>query len=246
MIRAVIIDDEPSAREALQGLLARYVEGVEVVGEAENVENGLRVLAEQTPDMLFLDVRLDQQTGFDMLDRLPKHDFHVVFTTAYDEYALRAIKVAAIDYLLKPINIDELSGAVEKVKAALKLENTDERISILLNNLQGGGQRLILPTFRGFVVRNIPEIVYCEADRNYTVFHFAAEKPITVARTLGDYADMLAGHGFVRTHMSYIVNVAEVRRYTGGRGGMITMSNGKEVPLAQRRKQDFLDQFKTF
>ncbi len=246
MIRAVIIDDESTARNSLRGLIEGYCDGLIIVAEADSVETGIAVLKETKPDLLFLDVRLRRQTGFELLKSIEAREFQVIFTTAYDQYALKAIKVAAIDYLLKPINIDELREAIAKVEVQLGKQDheRDQRMDVLLGNqIPGGNSRIILPTFKGFVVRDVPDILYLEADGSYTTFHFRSHPPLLVSKSIGEYAEALDPMGFFRAHASFLINLQEVEAYTGGRGGTITMSDGKEISLAYRRKQEFMQLF---
>lgn len=246
MIRAVIVDDESTARNSLRGLIEGYCKGITIVGEAESIHTGIAILEDTKPDLLFLDVQLRRKTGFELLASVEDREFQVIFTTAYDQYALKAIKVAAIDYLLKPINIDELREAIGKVdvRTGASDQESDQRVDVLLDNqIPGRKSRIILPTFKGFVVRDIPDILYLEAERSYTTFYFRSNPPLVVSKSIGEYTDVLDPWGFFRAHASFLINLQEVEAYTGGRGGVITMSDGKEITLAYRRKQEFMQLF---
>src|SRR5688500_12643822 len=188
MLKAIIVDDEPKARENLQILLQDFVEGVEVVALCQNISEATQAVTEHSPDVVFLDIQLQRETGFDLLTTLKEVNFEVIFTTAYTEYAIKAFKFSAIDYLLKPIDIDELKKAVSKVEKRVN-HNMTSRLTQLVQNLKQGSSenyRIALPTLDGLVFINVQDILYCEASSNYTQI-FTSQEKYLVSKTLKEY-----------------------------------------------------------
>ena len=240
MIRAVIIDDEQESRNAISNILKNFCDGVTVVGQAENVNGGVKVISEEKPDVIFLDIQMPDGTGFDLLERTKGQNYQVIFVTAYDRFALKAIKFSALDYLLKPVDPQQLIDAVNKIKEpGLDVETITHKIQTLLRN-KNGFERITLPTFEGFRFINIKDIIRCEADNNYTNFYLNSGEKILVTKTLKEYDDTLSGLDFVRVHQSHLVNIKFVDRYIKGDGGTIVMADGSEVDVSRRRKDEFL------
>ena len=197
MLKALIVDDEPKARENLQILLHDFVEGVEVAALCENISESIEAVKLHSPDVVFLDIQLQRETGFDLLTRLKDINFEVIFTTAYTEYAIKAFKFSAIDYLLKPIDIDELKKSVAKVEKRLN-HNMTGRLTQLVQNLKQGSNenyKIALPTLDGLVFVKISDILYCEASSNYTQI-FTTDEKYLVSKTLKEYDDLLSDHNF--------------------------------------------------
>lgn len=245
-IRAVIIEDELVSLETLVNYLAKYCPEVKVVGEAGNIQVGRKVIQDSAPDLVFLDVEMPFGNGFDLLEALPGIDFELIFVTAFSNYALKALNMSASYYLLKPIDIDELITAVEKVK--LNLNNKERLMSaqILKENLHASENRLkriVLPELEGFEIAQLKDILYCRANDNLTDFFFQNGKKKTICKTLKHFDEMLSSSGFLRIHKSVLVNLEHVTGYKRGKGGYAQMANGHELEIAVRRKQDFLDQF---
>jgi len=187
MIKSVIIDDEKKGRETLKNMLAKYCNNVEVVDEANSAKNGKEIIENHNPDLVFLDIQMPHGTGFDMLEDVEEVNFEVIFTTAYDQYAIKAIKFAALDYLLKPIDIDELKNAVDRVKNKLASVDTNKNFEIFLQNLKGINKKIALPTAEGVSFIETKKIIRCEADGNYTCFFLANENKILVSKTLKEF-----------------------------------------------------------
>ena len=243
-MKAIIVDDEESARQTLTGLLARYCQNVDVLGEAGSVQQALDLLEQHQPDILFLDIQLRQETGFDLLDKLDDINFSVVFTTAYDHYAIRAIKSSAIDYLLKPIDPAELREAVDTAAQLNNKNALDDKLKVLLKNYNDGdtqNRQIVLPTYDGLEIVNVSEIIYCKGDRNYTRIFMTGGEEVLVSKTLKEYEDMLGESGFLRVHQSHLINVKQVRRYIKGRGGEVQMSDGTIVKVSRERKNDLIE-----
>lgn len=250
MISALLIDDEAHCRETLSILLTRYCPDVQIVGQAASGAEGLRAITEHTPDVVFLDVEMPMMNGFEVLETLPAVNFEVIFTTGYDEYAIRAIRFSALDYLLKPIDKDDLRRAVAKIKPNIARQQPEQQMAqqldILLQKLgqkQPLLQKIALPTLNGFELVPVESIVRCEADNNYARVWIKNAKPLLVSRTLKEMEELLAGHSFLRVHQSHVVNLNEIVRYVRGEGGYVVMSDGTSVNVSRTRKDDLLRQF---
>lgn len=243
-ITAVLIDDEESARATLVALLSAYCPEVQVVAEVESVADGLEAIQQHQPGIVFLDVQMPRQNGFHLLDRIAQPPgFEIIFTTAYDQYALRAIRAGAADYLLKPVDILELQDAVNRVLERVKNRTQHPGWRVIAENQAAEDlltQKLTLPTADGFFVARYQEIVRCEADRNYTWFYLRNGRKILVSKTLKTFEELLPEVAFMRVHKSHIINLNEVIRYSRGNTGIIEMSDGAEIDISRNKKQAFL------
>ena len=246
MIKALIVEDEKNSQELLKELITEYCDGVEVVAIAGNVADASQALIDHSPGLVFLDIELPDGDGFQVLENCEKIDFDVIFTTAYDQYAMRAFKFAATDYLLKPVDIEELQAAVERVVEKQKsAENGDqnEQITALIKNIRNIGQpfkRIVLPTSNGFTVVDPSDIIRCESDRNYTFIFLADGRRILVSRTIKEYDEMLNEYNFFRIHQSHLINLSYLKNYTRGRGGYVELKDGTTLDVSARRKSEFL------
>jgi two-component system LytT family response regulator len=243
MIKAVIVDDERKSRESLKILLEDFCENVDVVGLASTVEEAIGQVGLNNPDVVFLDIQMNQETGFDFLNKITRKNFEVIFTTAYDEYALDAIKFSALDYLLKPINIDQLKAALQKVEEKHSKDNLGDKLELLLQNIKSESAenfKLVLPTNDGLTFISFKDILYCEASSNYTIFNMRNGRNHVVSKTLKEYEDLLTYYHFYRIHNSYVINLREIKKYIKGDGGHVIMSNDKALDVSKRRKDLFL------
>ena len=243
MLRCLIIDDEKNGREVMQLVLEKHLPQVQVIGTAKSVDTAVQSINEHQPDLVFLDVELNNQTGFDIFDRLEHRTFSVIFVTAHEEYAIEAIRSNAIDYLLKPIQIAELKGAVAKVLERRAEQTKDDLQAILelaKKDTSVDYDRISIPTKNGFEFVLQEEIVYCESDSNYTVFHLANKSRLVASKTLKAFECKLNPDKFFRIHRSYIINLNRVRKYLSGKGGEVVMDNGSYVTVSRDRKQQFL------
>lgn len=241
-MKAIIVDDEPKARENLQILLQDFVEGVEVVALCQNIAEATEAVKSNSPDVVFLDIQLQRETGFDLLTKLKEINFEVIFTTAYTEYAIKAFKFSAIDYLLKPIDIEELRKAVIKVEKRVN-NNMTNRLSQLVQNLKHGTPenfKIALPTLEGLVFVNVQEILYCEASSNYTKI-FTSHDKYLVSKTLKEYDELLSDHNFFRIHNSYLININSIKKYVKGDGGYVVLNNNTSLDVSKRKKEAFLN-----
>ncbi len=234
MVRTVIIDDDEYSRHAIQRQLERYTDAVELIGECASGQEGVRMIERDRPDLIFLDIQMKDMDGFTMLDALPQRDFGVVFTTSHDEYAIRAIRYSALDYLLKPIKTSEFDAALGHFIAnrAVLPARLDRLVSTTKE--KGAPRTLVIPMRDGDRHLPVQDIVRCEADRNYTVFHLKRGERVMSSRTLNSYEEFLAENDFLRVHRSHIVNIAHVRSLdTEDR---LCMSDGGKVEVSRRRK----------
>ncbi len=242
MFRVLLIDDETEARRNLRQLLKQSCPSVEIVGEADGVQTGIELIREFNPQGVFLDIQMQDGTGFDLLGEFPEPSFHVVFVTAYDQYAIRAFEFNAIDYLLKPIEISRLTHAVEKME---ELDNSGQyfqQINMLLSGMRN--QRLetiILLTQEGQHYIKLEDIIRLEADKNYTTFFCYNRKSIVVSETIKKYEEILPTDLFFRSHQSHIVQRKFVKSFLKESGGFIEMTDGAQVPVARRKKDGFFE-----
>jgi two-component system, LytTR family, response regulator len=243
-MKAVIIDDEKDSREILANYVKKYCPDVTVCGFGESVETGLRAIEEHQPEIVFLDIEMPYGNGFDLLERAKNLNFETVFVTAFDHYAIQALNQSAAYYLLKPIDIDELTKAIEKIKTERSSHNYTQHSRVLLDNIRlPQQQKLMLPTMEGFEIVNIKSIMYCEAVDNFTRFYFETEKSLLICRTLKFFEELLTDFNFHRIHRSYLVNPEFVIRYSKGKGGYVTMKDNKELEVSPNKKKEFLENF---
>jgi len=240
-LNAIIIEDETNSREILSNYLAKYCPHVNLEGEAATIKEGLELIHQKKPDLVFLDVEMPFGNAFDLLDQVPDRRFETVFVTAYNQYAMDALNHHAAYYLMKPINIDELIKAVAYVSEIKEKEDAlDDRI--LTSKLNKAEGKITLPQQDGFQVLNVSDILFCKADDNYTEIYLENKK-ILVSKTLKYFEDALSEFPFARIHKSYLVNVNEVIKYRKGKGGSVVISNGKELLVSASKKKQFLSYF---
>jgi two-component system LytT family response regulator len=244
MIKAVIVDDSPEARESLQADITRWVPDVNIISTAGSMKEGLAKLKELKPDVVFLDIQLGDGDGFSLLEQLGTTDTHVIFTTGLDSEGIRAIKFSALDYLLKPVDPDELVAAVEKLKEAQKKQSIAENIKLLGEHLRGSSKpevrRLALNSADKVQVVRVDEIIRCESERNYTTFFLKDGKQIVVTRTLKEYEELLEPLGFVRVHHSHLINLEFLKEFIKSDGGYALMTDKAQVPVSVRKRDDLM------
>lgn len=244
MMRAIIIDDQEKARQLLTGLLSQFIEEVEPVGDAGTIREAVSLIKNLNPDLVFLDVELEGEMGFELFDQIAEVDFEVIFTTAHSKYAIQAIQFSAIDYLLKPIGINQLQSAVERVKE--KKEKEKVPIQVLLDNLKGGDrkpQRLVLPGTDSFTVVQVEEIIRCDAENNYCRFFLTDGSQILVSKPLKEYDQLLSGSGFMRIHQSHLINLRHVRKFARGKARFVIMTDQQKVEISRSNQEEFLRRF---
>jgi len=242
MIRGIIVDDELKSRESLKILLEDFCEGVEVVALCQNIDEAMDAVKRLNPDVVFLDIQLRRETGFDLLTKLKHFDFNVIFTTAYSEYAIKAFKFSAVDYLLKPIDIEELKHSITKLDERTRSSIAD-RLQQLMQNMRSESPsklKLALPTTDGLIFVKVENVLYCEASSNYTEITMEDNKKFIVSRTLKEYDDLLSDQDFFRVHHSTLINLNAIKKYVRGDGGYVIMNNDKSLDVSKRKKEAFL------
>jgi len=242
-MRAIIIDDEASSRNALLQKILTHCAAVKVIAECEDGEQGIAAIEKEKPDIVFLDVEMPRMNGFIMLQQLQYKNFELIFTTAYDHYAISAIRFSALDYLVKPIEANELISAVQRAAEKRKQQPQSNLIENLLYNIAEEKElnnRIAIPSMEGLFFISIAHIIFLEAEGNYTVIYTSGDKKHTVPKTLKEFEDLLPARFFIRIHHSHIINKKEVLRYIKGEGGQVVMKNGTVLGVSRRRKEEFL------
>lgn len=235
-MEAIIIDDMPLAIANLRADIEEHCPDIQIIGEADGVVSGLKLLKEKQPEILFLDIDLQDGLGFDILELLSEYSFQVVFTTASNDYAIRAFQVSAIDYLLKPIDPELLVQAVEKAKVANPASKDQYNLLKQNMNSPNSSNKIALHTQEQIMITDIEDIVRCEADGNYTTFHFRSKPKLLVTKTLKEFDAILSVYRFLRTHQSHLVNLNRVQSYIKTEGGYILMDDSSHVPVSVRKK----------
>ena len=243
MIKAVIIEDESKSRELLNTLIQKYCQGIVIVDMAENVQTGIEAIRKHNPDIIFLDISMPDGTGFDLLSKVQDIKFDIIFTTATDKYALKAIKYSALDYLLKPIDVEELKSAINKISEKQSNLSSVENLNFLLQNLKQNNDnynKITLPTGNAYEIVSVKDIVRLEAEGSYTNFYLAGGKKLMVSASLKHYEDLLPEKDFIRVHHHHLINMNHVVRFLKVDGGYAVMSDNKQVEISRRKKDFFL------
>ncbi len=239
MITAVIVDDEPDCCEALAVLLERYCPEVKVLDICYGAKTAIQSIKEHEPQILFLDIEMPFMNGFEVLEKIGQINFELIFTTSYDQYAIKAIRFSALDYLLKPVDRDELQKAVQKA-AQHTQHPLPQQLDLLLQKLKNPTtpiNKIAIPTMEGFQLLNTDAIISCESDSNYTHLFLKDKRRITASRNLKEIEEMLEDYPFIRIHHSHIVNLNEVEKYIKGEGGYLIMSDGSSINVSRSRKE---------
>lgn len=243
LMRTLIIDDEQECRRATRLIAEKYCPNLQIVGEANSVTTSLKAIDELQPELVLLDIQMQDGTGFDLIKHYETIPFKIIFITSFDQYALQAFQLSALDYLLKPIEPELLIKAVHKAITVDVSHTIKQQVEIQLASLQAK-QRIALPTLEGLEIFNLDDIMYCESDSNYTMFYLKNNSKFMVSRTIKEYEDILPEKQFVRIHKSYIINLLFVTKYIKGDGGDIVLSNGVCLPIARLRKDKLLEKLK--
>lgn len=242
MLRTIIVDDEQHCIDRLKDLLKPYESEVEILGSYRVYSKALSAIQKLKPECIFLDVQLGDRTGFELLKELTPVEVEVVFTTAYDKYAMEAFNFSALDYLLKPIDSADFDRSIQKLQKALAPQ-LSKRLEVLFHNLQqdkNTNKRIAIPTIEGLTFISVADIVRCQADINYTHIFSINEKRLTVTKTLKQFEELLTDFDFFRVHNSHLINLAYIKKYTKGKGGMVEMTDGSEIEVSVRKKDLFL------
>ncbi len=252
MITALLIDDDANLRSGLKTMLARYAPEIHILGEADSVESGVRAIDAARPQVVFLDIQMGDGTGFDILEQLAmrhgKIQSHIVFITAHEQYAIKAFRFSALDFLLKPVDPEELGKVIGKIKNAVNANRDYAHIDLLLENIRkkvDHFKRIALSTAEGIHLFDIADIIRCESEDNYTKFYIRNNKPLLISKTLKEYEELLAEHGFERIHQSHLINLAYLKSYIRKDGGYVVMSDNSHLPISQRKKDRLQELLKT-
>ncbi|NBN97820.1 MAG: DNA-binding response regulator [Flavobacteriia bacterium] len=240
MRKILIIDDEKRIRDFVKRMIDSFGFDVEVFTDGENVETGIAAIKSLKPDIVFLDIQMPDGTGFDLLNQVGEKTFELIFITAFQEYAIMAIKFSALDYILKPIDAEELKTALQNALDTIDFKKEETQYEALSHNLNTNQKRkLVLKTQESVHVVDLNEIIRCEADKNYTFFYLNSGKKILVSRTLKDFELLLSNHGFFRVQQSHLINIEYIDRYDKSEGGSVIMKDGAAVPLSNAKKDLF-------
>lgn len=249
MIKCILVDDEKNALEMMEWLLKTYCPQVEIVAMCSSAEEGIAAINANKPDVVFLDIEMPKMNGFDMLEQFDKLFFDVVFCTAYDQFAIKAFKYAALNYLLKPVDPDDLKATIERIEEKRTVP-TREQFDLLLQNIHQPvkvtPQRIALTTGDGLVFVSTQDIIYCEAESNYTHVVLSGGKKILVSKVLKEIDEALSGPDFYRVHSSYLININRIKKFIRGDGGYIVMDNDASINISRNRRQEFMELFSRF
>ncbi len=242
MIKAVIVDDEKRSRETLIGMVERYCPSIQIIGQADGCNAGVLKIKELNPDIVFLDIQMPDGSGFKVLEDLDEYNFEVIFTTAHDQYAIKAIRFSALDYILKPINPDDLKYAIEKYEQKQNKGHINKNIQVLLDNLKSPNvqPKIILNTSEGIHIVKTDDIIRCESDDYYTRFYFINDSMILISKTLKQNEELLSEYNFIRTHKSHLVNIKHIKSYLKN-DGIILMSDDSKIPVSRRKKDKIIE-----
>ena len=241
-IRVILIDDEHQSRKTLQSFLQDYCPHVDIIGEADSVLSGYKLLQQESPDAIFLDIQMTDGTGFDLLNKIPNPSFQVIFTTAFDDFAIKAFQYNAVDYLLKPIDVDELMRSVRKIKP-LDYGSADQKqlTNLLETNKTGKFDKIALSTNNGLHFLELDGIIRLQSEANYTTFYLLEGKQIVVSKTLKNFEKLLVGENFFRPHQSHIINLKHVEKILKEDGGSLLMKGDCKIPISRSKKELFMN-----
>jgi two-component system LytT family response regulator len=239
-ITCLLIDDNHNIRSMVRSMLRESFPQLDLSYEASNCAEAVRICDEIKPNLVFLDIELGDQSGFEFLELTQHKDFRLIFISAFESFAIKAFKVNAVDYILKPFAKEDLVNAVHKALDHPYYTDMKQSINMLVESLNGDTNRIALPTSQGFSFFSITDLIRLESDGNYTIFHFKSSKPITVSRNIKQYEDMLSNRGFVRVHASHIINIRELKAYHKGNGGYVILSDDSKIDISKSRKDEFL------
>jgi len=245
MLRTLIIDDELPVRKTIIGLLGKTCPQVKVLGEADGVKTGVQLIKERSPDLILLDIKMEDGTGFELLNHFDDIKFRIIFITAYEEFAIKAFEFSAIDYILKPVNPEKLANAVKRAEV---LNNRDFQIQLealreSIKNPQGQSKKIVLKTQESIYLLSTDDILHCESDGSYSVFKTLDNQKIVVSRVLKEFDTLLNGSGFLRIHRSHLINLKHIKRFDKADGGYLVMSNGVQIPVSSSGRERLLALF---
>lgn len=243
MIRAYIVDDEPELRSLNQTLLTTHFPEIEIAGTGGSVNEAVDFINKHKPNLLILDIRLTDGTGFNILQKIEPYNYALIFITAYNEFAIKAIRFSAIDYILKPIDVDDFCSAVTRALSSINSSKLQEQVSTFFNYYERKTQdrRIVLKTSDAITIVEVGDITYCRSESNYTTFHFTNGKKVMISKVLKDYDDLLSEYGFFRPHHSFLVNLKYISLLDKSDGGFLVLKDGSEIPVSTRRKKKLIE-----
>lgn len=249
MIRCILIDDESNSLEMMEWLLKTYCPQVKIEAMCNAADKGIQAINEFKPDVVFLDIEMPHMNGFDMLEQFDKLFFDVVFCTAYDQFAIKAFRYSALNYLLKPVDPDDLKETIKRLEEKRSSPSQDQ-IQLLLENIRAASkqtvQRIALTTNDGMIFVSTQDIIYCEAESNYTNIILTSGKKIMVSKVLKDIDEALSGPDFFRVHNSFLININRIKKFVRGEGGYVIMDDGTNISISRSRRQEFMELFSRF
>jgi len=243
MITAIIVDDEQHCRASLENLIGEFFHDLSVKASCKSPAEGIQAIHEYHPSLVFLDVEMPPSSGFEMLRQFEEINFEIIFTTAYEKYAIQAIKFSALDYLLKPIGKEDLADAILRMKEKRSIEKSAKKIEALFENIksqESHSKKIVLPTSNGMELIYLQDIIRLDSNSNYTTFHLKNKQKMMVSKTIKEFEEMLEEVQFFRVHNSHIINLRYVKNYIKGEGGIVRMEDGSEIDVSRRRKEEFL------
>ncbi|MEP2023951.1 MAG: LytTR family DNA-binding domain-containing protein [Reichenbachiella sp.] len=239
MKTAIVVDDEEKSRITLSTFLKKYCPTIQVVAQADGVVSAEEAFHQHAPEVIFLDIEMNDGTGFDVIERLKGKAFEVIFVTAYNQYALQAFRYSAIDYLLKPINPEELIQAVAKLSDEGRIDQIEKKLEALLIN-RNALHKIAIPSMDGIRLEEVANIIYCESDNYYTHIHLKSGEKLLVSKTLKEYDQMLCDEGFFRIHQKFLVKLSEIKAYSKSDGGYVTLNDGTNLTVSRRKKDELI------
>lgn len=249
-IKTILVDDEPRGLSSLMKLLEYNCPELEIVATCNSADEARDKIGRLNPDLVFLDIAMPEKGGFDLLNEIETINFEIIFVTAHNDFMLQAFRFSAVDYLLKPVEDNLLTEAVKRAAKRIEEKTTDSHMETLLHNLRNkeGGQKMkiCIPSIKGFQVVKLSDIIYCEASSNYTNFHFSNRPTICASKPIHEYEELLEDSGFVRVHKSFVINLDHIKEYIRGEGGVVILSNGQDIEVSRRKKDNFLARMKGF
>jgi two-component system LytT family response regulator len=249
-LRTILVDDEPRGLNTMEKLLQMHCPEVETIAACSSVDEALEKINWLQPDLVFLDIAMPVKNGFDLLKEIAEVRFEVIFVTAHNQFMIEAFHFSAIDYLLKPVDDDLLIEAVKRVQKRINGKSGSKNVEVLLENIKqqqsSRNMKLCIPSLKGFQVVELDSILYAEASGNYTNFYFTNKQVVCTSKPIHEYEELLSDSGFVRIHKSYLINLLHVKEYIRGEGGSVILSDNKELEVARRKKDNFLNRMKHY
>lgn len=246
-LNTLIIDDEKQARNSLRSDLSKHEDSIYILGEADSVETAVKLINDKKPDLVFLDINLGDGSGFNVLEKTAFKNFKTIFVTAYDQYAIKAFKVSALDFLLKPVDLDELGEAVKKAKALIAPNTTEDQIKVFRDTkVVDAEKKIVLKELDAIHIVKVNDLIACEASGIYTTFYISNNKQIVVSKNLKEYEEILEPYNFLRVHNSFLINAAKIEKFEKSDGGFLIMEGGQRVPVSQRKRDVVMEFLKSF